>query len=147
MPSVNVDTSVLLELFNGSDVILRGIFMLWALRYLWVETRRRNLHFLDWLLFRLPPSMGFIIAVVVSDTSVWLRDIAIWAWRRFDHALDFSPWQLGLLIFAGVISIVGGLCKIRSVTKPDYGDEPWLICLTLVLVFIVASLVSKYAFA
>jgi hypothetical protein len=146
MQGIDVNTSILLELFNGSDAILRSIFMLWALRYLWVETRRRSLGFADWVFFKLPPSMGFIIAVIVSDVSVWLRDITIWAWRRFYYANAFDSWQLGSLLIAGTIGVVGGLCKIRSVTRPDYGDGPWLSCLALVLAFIVASLISKYAF-
>jgi hypothetical protein len=138
--------ALLLELFNGSEVILKGIFMLWALRYLWLETRRRGLHFIDWFRFRLPPSMGFIIAVIVSDSSEWLRSAAIWVWRRFYHGGELVPWQIAALLTAGFIGILGGLCKIRSVTKPDYGDEPWLVCLAMVLVFVAISLLSRLAF-
>jgi hypothetical protein len=90
--------------------------------------------------------MGFIIAVLVSDISVWFHDVAIWAWRHFDLALNFTSWQLVLLVFAGVVGTTGGLCKIRAVTKPDYGDAPWLSCLALVVIFIVASLIERYNF-
>lgn len=146
MISPNSSLLVSSELLNGSDVILKGIFMLWALRYLWLETKRRKLRFRDWFLFRLPPSMGFIIAVIVADFSTWIRSAVIWSWRRFYGSADYTAWQLELLLLAGLIGIVGGVCKIRAVTKPEYGDEPWLICLALVLVFIAASLVGRYAF-
>ena len=135
---------LLLELFNGGSVLLEGVFLLWALRYLWLEKRRRNLRLLDWA--RFPPSMGFIVAVMTFDFASWLRSLVIWSWRRFYHSGEFMQWHLILLVLAGGIGIVGALCKIRAVTKPDYGDEPWLICLALTLVFVAASVAARIAF-
>ena len=90
--------------------------------------------------------MGFIIAVLVADFSTWLHSFVIWIWRRFYDSGPYTLWQMELLLLCGVIGIIGGLCKIRAVTKPDYGDEPWLICFGLVMVFIAASLISRFAF-
>ena len=130
-------TPILLEFSNGGVMVLEGLFLLWALRYLWLEYRRRNLSTKDW--FKLPPSMSFIVAVIVFDFSVWLRAVAIWSWRKFYGAAAFPDWQIVLLLVAGVIGVVGALCKIRAVTKPDYGDEPWLICIAILIVFIIIS--------
>lgn len=146
MASPNVGAPFLLELFNGGVVLLEGLFLLWALRYLWLETRRRNLTFHSWWRDGFPPSMGFIVAVIVFDFSGWLRSFVVWTWRRFNNAGSFSQWQLYTLIAAGVIGVIGALCKIRAVTKPDYGNEPWLICLALVIVFIAASVAASVAF-
>lgn len=136
---------VLLELFNGGSVILEGVFMLWALRYLWTESRRRNLRPRDWW-FGLPPSMSFIVAVVVFDSGSWVRSLAVWSWRRFYHSGEFAPWHLFALLIAAAVGLVGALCKIRAVTQPDYGNEPWLVCLALTVLFIGFSIFVRLVF-
>lgn len=147
MTSPNVGVPILLELFNGGSVLLEGVFLLWALRYLWLEARRRQITIRSWWNSGgFPPSMGFIVAVIVYDFSSWLRSLVVWTWRRFYNAGPFTEWHLYMLVAAGLIGAVGALCKIRAVTKPDYGDEPWLICFALVLVFIAASLAASIAF-
>lgn len=146
MTSLASDLLISSELTNGADAILKGIFILWALRYLWVETRRRKLTFWHWLNFSLPPSMGFIIAVIISDFASWIRAVVIWIWRRFYSSGDYPLWQTEFLVLAGIIGVVGGLCKVRSVTKPDYGDKLWLLCLAFVIIFIGASLIGRHIF-
>jgi hypothetical protein len=141
IPDPNLVAPILLQLFNGSEALLLGIFLLWALRYLWLETKRRGLHWTDWFMMRLPPPMALVVAILVNDSANWLRSIVIWDWRTFGKAGDFTRMQLFLLAIAGLVAITGVLCKIRAVTKPDYGNEPWLICLALVLIFVVISLI------
>lgn len=142
MISPSVGAPFLLEIFNGGSVLLEGLFILWAVRYLWVEARRRQLVLADWT--RLPPSMAFIVAVIVFDFSSWLRAVVVWSWRWFydANAGSFTHWQLMLLIAAEVIGVTGALCKIRAVTKPDYGDTPWLVCFGVVLAFIIFSIAA-----
>lgn len=145
MTNPDVGVPFLLELFNGGSVLLEGLFLLWALRYLWLEARRRNLMLIArWR--NLPPSMSFIVAVIVFDFSSWLRSVVVWTWRRFYDSGPFQDWHLYMLLVAGMIGTIGALCKIRAVTKPDYGSEPWLICLALVLVFVVVSIAARIAF-
>lgn len=133
----------LLELFNGISVILEGIFLLWGARYLYLEMNRRELRVRDWFLFRLPPSMNFIIAVLVFDIASWLRSLVVWSWRRLYNSGDFTRWHLILLLVAAVIGFVGALCKIRAVTRPDQGDGPWLLCLAISLVFVLGSVAAR----
>lgn len=139
MPTMTMP--LLLELFNGGFVLLEGVFLLWAVRYLWIEGRRRDLRFIDYF-GRLPPSMGLVVAVIVFDFSSWLRSLVIWNWRRFYAAGTPALWHQHALIVAGAIGIIGALCKIRAVTKPDYGNEPWLFCLGLIAVYVVVSLMT-----
>lgn len=138
--SPNVSAPILLELFNGGALILEGLFLLWALRYLWLESKRRNLRIRDW--FYLPPSMSLVVAVIVFDFSSWLRSLVVWSWRRFYEAGAFQPWHTDILLAAGAIGVLGALCKIRAVTKPDYGSAPWLFCTGLIVVYVVMSLLT-----
>lgn len=140
MENPNVATPILLELFNGGSVLLEGLFLIWAIRYLWLETRRRRLGFRDWL--NLPPSMALVVAVIVFDFSSWLRSLVVWSWRRFYDAGAFVDWHTNTLLLAGAIGVVGALCKIRAVTQPDYGSAPWLFCTGLIVIYVVISLLT-----
>lgn len=142
------DPNLLLELFNGSGMIVDGIFLAWCVWYLWRETGRRKdqqpelRSVWTWWL-HLPPAMNFIVAVLVHDSGVWMRSVVIWVWRRFYGAGDFGIAQGALMTLGGLAIVVGGLCKIRAVTKPFYGDGPWLTTLYLVLVFLAGSLLNR----
>lgn len=136
------DPGLPLELLNGAGVVLEFCFLSWMALYLWRESRRRNLKARDWL-FRLPPSMHLAVAIFVFDSGVWLRSAVIWMWRRFFHAADFSALQLGLLGVGGFVLVVGSLCKIRAITKPDFGNGPWLMSAGAVILFFGASMLVR----
>lgn len=139
-----LDPRLPLELLNGAGMIVDGIFLAWGVVYLRREATRRygSTPFWEFVL-RTPPHMNFIVAVLVHDAGVWLRSLVIWSWRRFSGGGDFTVAQAGLLAAGALLIVVGGLCKIRAVTKPDYGDAPWLTCLYLLAIFLAGSLVSR----
>lgn len=140
---MRVDPSLPLELLNGAGLVVDGIFLAWGVWYLRRETLRRNYasSVLAWIV-RIPPHMNFVIAVLVHDAGVIARSAVIWAWRRAG-AGDFSVDQLAALALGALMIVVGGLCKIRAVTKPDHGDGPWLACLAALLIFLAGSLISR----
>lgn len=115
---------------NGVSVAICGVFMVWAIVFLWRETRRRKLTPID-LVIRMPPPMCFTFAVLVFDSGVWLRAMVIWVWRRFYDSGPFGPYQLAGLTAGAFLIAVGGLMKVRAVTKPDWGDLPWMCCFGL----------------
>lgn len=142
MSGGSFDPNLPLELLNGAGVVLELCFLSWMAVYLWRETRRRHLGPRNWF-FGLPPSMHLAVAIFVFDSGVWLRSSVIWAWRRFFGAGDFNATQLGILGFGGAVIVVGSLCKIRAITKPDYGDGPWLASAGAVALFLGASLIFR----
>lgn len=140
-----IDPALPLELLNGAGMVLEFCFIGLMLMYLWRETRRRGLAFADWIGGKLPPSMNLAIAVVVCDCGVWVRTIVIWAWREFYGGGDFGNWQAAALVLGALLIVVGSLCKIRAVSKPDYGDGPWMLAAAATLAFVLASVLPHIA--
>lgn len=136
-----IDSALPLELLNGAGMVLEFCFLSLMALYLWRETRRRGLGISEWAHGGLPPSMNFAIAVMVCDGGVWVRAVVIWAWRRIFGGGDFSNWQAAALAFGALLIVLGSLCKIRAVSKPDYGNMPWLLSAAATLAFVVVTMV------
>ena len=138
-----MSNNLLLELLNGGGIVIEACFILFLLMYLRKETLRRGIGIKEWYHFDLPPSMNLAVAVLVFDFGVFARTTVIWAWRKFYGAAEFNPNQIMLLSFAAVVIIVGGLCKIRAVSFPDYGHFPWVMTALMILSFILGSLIVR----
>jgi len=140
MTSLRFDPNVPLELLNGSGMVLEAIFVLLMLGYLWRETARRGLTIRAWFCGGLPPSMHFAVAVIVFDGGVLIRTAFVWVWRRFYGAGEFGPWFMLAFMLAAALIAIGAIYKIRAISRPDYGDGPWLLSIAAVLAFLMASL-------
>src|SRR5271165_6552563 len=127
-----------LEILDGGGAILGFFYLVWAANYLRRETSRRHLGFSDWFNGLLPPSMHLVVAIFVFDLGVFIRTTVMWVWRM-RGAKDFGPIEIGLLGFGGAVVIAGALCKIRAITKPDFGDGPWLAAAGAVALFVIAT--------
>lgn len=135
---MTVNPNIPLELLNGGGMVLAVFFLSWMAVYLFKESVRRKLGVRDWL-GRLPPSMHLAVAIFVFDLGVVVFLAVVW-WRVFYAAADFSETQIVLLALGAVTIIVGALCKIRAITKPDHGNWPWLMALAALAVFLGAML-------
>lgn len=130
----------LLELLNGAAIVPGFIVIGLLFRYLVKEAQRRGLHGLDWRHF--PPSMNLVLAMFIFVVAVWGEKVFKWGWRFFG-AKDFGAGLTVFLIFFGSFVVIGSLCKIRALTRPDFGDGPWLISASLSAVAIVALVVFR----
>lgn len=130
-----------LEMLNGGAVTPELFWLVLLARYLAKESNRRGLQPFDW--FSLPPSMDLMLAIFISDAGVWLRSITIWAWRRFGGAGEFNSIEQLLLILGGALIVIGYLCKVRALTRPDHGDGPWLIAMGCSALVLAAMLVFR----
>lgn len=137
-----LDPAFSLEIINGAGHIA-GLFFLWHLGfYLCREAKRRHLNLGSWF-SRLPISMHFAVAILIYDVGVWLKTFVIWVWRAFYGAGTFSGTMYTALWIGSLMIVVGSLCKIRAVTKPDHGDGPWLLAAGTVAIFIVVTVVHR----
>lgn len=138
-----VDPNLPLELLNGGGMVVEFFFLGWMIRYLWNETTRRKLTWRTWLAGHLPPSMNFAVSVIVFDIGVWIRSVDIWVWRRFFGAADFNQPMILILAGGAVAILLGSLCKVRAITKPDFGNVPWLVSAGATAVFVAASVIFR----
>lgn len=140
---MTVDANLPLEIISGAGALLEFLFLLGLVQYLRKECIRRKLTKTDMLLLRFPPSMNLAVALVTFDTGVTIQRAIIWAWRALYDAGELSRLQLAGIAFGGLLIVIGGLCKIRSVTQPDLGAGPWVVSMILVVLFVVLSLVIR----
>lgn len=119
-----MNASLFLEILNGGAVTPELLCLVLLGIYLSKESRRRGLRWFNW--FDLPPSMNLILAMFIFDAGVWSRSVIIWSWRRFTVAPNFNRIETVGLIVGGLLIVLGSLCKIRALTRPDHGDGPWL---------------------
>jgi hypothetical protein len=137
-----VNASLFFEVLNGGAVTPEIVWLVLLGVYLFREGRRRGVRGWGWL--NLPPSMNLVVAMFVCDLGISLRSATVWAWRRFQGGVgDFSVLQSSLLLAGCALIIVGSLCKIRALTKPDHGDRPWLIALASAIVAILVLLALR----
>lgn len=115
----------LLEVINGAAVTPELLSMVLLAIYLCKESKRRGLRRLDW--FRLPPSMNLVLAIFVFDSGVLIRSLAAWARRHFHLSSSTDPGFAIVILVGGALIVVGSLCKVRALTRPDHGDGPWLL--------------------
>lgn len=120
---MNVSDTSLLELLNGGSIVPELLCLVVVGIYLSRESRRRGLRPLDWV--HLPSNMDLMLALFICDSGIFFRSSISWAWRFFG-AGDFNAAQGAGLVIGGTVAALGFLCKIRALTRPDYGDAPWL---------------------
>lgn len=130
-----------LEMLNGGAITPETIWLVLLGIYLARESKRRHLRAFDW--FSLPAGMDLILAVFISDAGVQIRSLTIWTWRRFGGAGEFSHLQTGLLTLGGALIVIGSLCKIRALTRPEYGNGPWFLAMALTGIALVALLLFR----
>lgn len=121
---------ILLELLNGSSITPSLLLMGVLTHYLSRQSRERNLRWFDW--YRLPADMDLILAMFICDFGWFARSAITWGWRFFGMG-DFNAAQVAGLTGGGVIVALGLLCKIRALTRPDYGDGPWLVSMGMTI--------------
>jgi hypothetical protein len=54
--------------------------------------------------------------------------------------------QPGLLLFGAGIIAIGSLCKIRAISKPSFGNWPWLASLALVNFYLAVESLRLFTF-
>lgn len=119
-----MNPDLLLELLNGSAFTPELLCLAVLANYLAREARDRGLRWYDW--GHLPLNMDLILAVFICDFGLFVRTAITVAWRFFGMG-DFNAAQVAGLVGGGIFITLGFLCKIRALTRPDYGNRPWII--------------------
>lgn len=126
-----------LEWLNGGGLVLAVSFLFLISLYLFKESRRRKLTPLDWLHGKIPPNMHFAVAIAVCDAGIGMRSGLIWGWRKFFAGGPFGKFGITMLAISAALIAIGFVCKIRSISRPDWGDGPWLAAVAALAVFLI----------
>lgn len=135
--------SFTLEVINGDWALLAFILMLMCAFYLGHEMLARHIslwHPRSW-----EQGMRVATAIGAMSTGVFMTRIVIYSWRHYFEAAAFSHVQAGTLIVGATIGTVGFVCAIREISKPLYGDWPWVLSIVLLAMMTGYTLISHYS--
>lgn len=86
--------------------------------------------------------MRVALALFTLSLGIFIRLAEIWRWRAFGaHIEDLNQ---SLLLWGGIIAIIGSLCAIRELSFRLFGRGPWVSTLILMVIFSAISLVFHF---
>jgi len=131
-----LNTEAILEIQNGDWGIAAAALAVICGFYLAHETVARKAWGWTWRQ-RWTQGMRNAVAIGTMAMGVAIRSAAAWAWRNSGG--DLKDLSQTWLLIGGVIAVVGFLCVIREISKPLYGNAPWLWTLAAMVVFTLFS--------
>ena len=133
------ELQTLLAVINGVWGLLAFALALVTVVYVYQEGTERRLTIRQWL-FGMPLGMRVAVAIMIIAFGVVLTRGTIWVWRTLYGGGPFTQTMLALLLTGAVLGAVGFLCAIREISKPLYGDWPWLAALVACAGFLTFSI-------
>lgn len=127
----------LLELLNGNWGIAASSLAIICAIYLIHETRARGMPSWEWRK-KITMGMRVAIALLTLSAGVAIRSVEVYVWRVASG--DLPDLSLVWLVIGGSVALVGFLCCIREISKPLYGNGPWIWTLATMAVFTVGSI-------
>ena len=132
----------LLEVLNGNWGISAVALAVISGLYVGHETLALGIGIWDW---RKEASrrMRLALAVFTLSLGVGIRSIEVTRWRMMGAA---SGELSQLWLTAGsVLAVIGFLCCIREISKPLYGDGPWIWTLVSMVVYTAGAMALRFA--
>lgn len=129
------DLNFVLETVNGVVAILTFFLLIFLTMYLFSELRRRHLAWRA-LMMSLPIGMSLALALYVEKVGALLTRVVVWVWRRLGAGGAGGPMshvQLQAMLLGAVLMAIGLLMLIRVLSKPRFGNWPWIVsgCITV----------------
>jgi len=135
-----LNSGFLLELVNGNWGIAASSLAIICAVYLIHETLSRGMPSWHWRR-KITMGMRVAIAMLTLSAGVAIRSAEVYLWRAMSGELpDLS--QFWLIVGSG-IALMGFLCCIREISRPLYGNRPWIWTLAAMAVFTIGSVVRQ----
>lgn len=133
MMSVNT----LLEVTNGVWTILTFCALVVLTIYLVDGWRRNELNWRD--LVSLPLAMALALSMHIQNAGTFISRGTIWFWRATTHGkIPLNDTYQVMLIIGAAVAAAGILLSIRLLSRPRFGDMPWMLSAGLVVLYVVA---------
>ncbi|WP_187399363.1 hypothetical protein [Bradyrhizobium paxllaeri] len=134
-----------LEMINGTSVILIAVLLAFLVTYIKAELHRRDLSWRD--LFDYPAGLSLALSITVAAFGFALTRGSLWVWRQFGSGEQMSEWQLHLALIGSAITSLGILWMIRVLSRPRFGDWPWIAAGSATLLYAAINAVGHYGFS
>jgi len=121
-----------LEVLNGNWAISAASLTVICVIYLVHEAIAHKVFGHGWR-SRLNRSMRVMLGVMALSLGVAIRSAEVTAWRlRSGYLVDLSQFWL---VIGGVVALIGFICTIREISKPLYGNGPWVWTLVAMAIY------------
>ena len=148
LPKTDDEINFILEQVNGVIIVLSFCLLTVLFVYLFVEVRRRKLSWQDAFSINIPIGMSLALALLTEEVGVLILRGAIFTWRRFGgEAVGPMTETQRLLLLAGTILCAFGILWLtRILSRPMFGDWPWLVAAGLSGLYLSQAFVWHYYF-
>lgn len=127
---------ITLELLNGSAVILGTFLLVWLSFY--IIDRYREEQMTMWsILCGVSGSISLAIYLYIEQTGIILTRAVIWNWRVAGARYPLSHIQDLFFAFGGFLISLGILLIIRLLSRPRFGEWPWVVAAITTFSYIV----------
>lgn len=124
------------EVVNGNWAVLAFILILVCACYIKHE----------WFANRVwTQGMGIAASIVLLSVGVCSTRAIVFIWRHFYGQTEFTDGQAIGLSIGGAIGAAGFLILIRRISKPLFGDGPWIATLAVCSLFTAYILAGYFA--
>lgn len=140
----NPELNFVLETVNGIVLILSFPLLIVLTHYIIAKLRQRKQPMRRMLLSvpAVPTVLALALALYLDKLGVLMTRLAVWTWRRFGNGLTGGPMndaQEYLLLIGTPLCAIGLLWLIAILSRPRFGNWPWLASAGMAAMFMVAT--------
>jgi len=137
------ELNFILETINGVVLILSFPLLIVLTIYI-ISKIRQQKQPLHQALVNAPNStvLALALALYLDKVGVLVTRVAVWTWRHFGDGLKGGPMndtQVHALLAGTALSAVGLLWLIGILSRPRYGNGPWLACITVTAIYLIST--------
>lgn len=132
-----MSSGFLLELLNGNWGIAAAALTIICGIYLSHESIARRIPI--WDRSRMTLGMRVSVGLFFLSAGIAIRSAEVYLWRRFGGS-DLSELNQPVLVIGSALALIGFLCCIRVISRPLYGNWPWVGTLIAMTGFTVATI-------
>lgn len=143
----NAELNFILETANGVVLILSFPLLMVLTIYL----KRRFSHAPDHPVYQfklaVPSAVSLAVALYVDKLGMLLTRLSVWTWRQFGAGVSGGPMneaQHHLLLVGTLLSAVGALWLIRVISRPMFGNWPWIASAVASIIYLIVALGNYY---
>lgn len=142
--TANPEMNFILETVNGVVLILSFTLLIVLTGYIVAKFREQKVP-VHQVLMSVPAAhtvLALALALYLDKLGVLMTRMAVWTWRRFGDGLVGGPMndaQIYLLMIGTPLSAIGLLWLVRILSRPRYGDWPWMVSSALATIYLVAA--------
>jgi hypothetical protein len=126
-----------LEVVNGSTVILGCFLIAWLVFHLYDMIIHRGEVSIKSMMFGVAGGASLAGYLLIEQVGIVLNRLMIWIWRMMGASEPFTDFQDIIFALGAFLIGVGILLMIRLLSRPRFGETPWVVAATFTLLYTI----------